>query len=355
MKKILLYGEFSGLHTYLRKGLVETGYDVTLVSFGDDFKNIPGDININTNIFTNKYLRYIYFQFISFLNLYRWRNYDIVQLISISGIVIPAGYLGYVFVRLLKLMNKKVYLNSCGDDVFVVLSFLQQDYSPFQNTIKNGEYERMFQYCNKRNYINSKKIVNCLDGIISSNSTYHCAYKEFKNYTGFVPMPIEVGKCEPIEISEKIKILFGIGSRRALKGVEYVLDALEMLNKTHGTKIEIEILEKIDFGSYKEKVKNCNILIDQACSYSYGMNALLGLSNSKVVLSGNEKIVREVLKKDCPVINIKPNSKQIHSVLIDLISDYEHLIDISSKSYLFCVEVHDYKKITNEYIDKWGV
>ncbi len=38
MKKILLFGEFSGLHTNLKEGLEELGYEVTIVSAGDGKK-----------------------------------------------------------------------------------------------------------------------------------------------------------------------------------------------------------------------------------------------------------------------------------------------------------------------------
>ena len=40
--KILLLGDYSSLHNYLKKGLVELGHEVTLLSNGDGWKKIPG-------------------------------------------------------------------------------------------------------------------------------------------------------------------------------------------------------------------------------------------------------------------------------------------------------------------------
>lgn len=54
--RILLFGEFSGLHVNLKRGLEDLGHEVTVVSFGDDFKKIKGDITIK-NVSGNKLLR----------------------------------------------------------------------------------------------------------------------------------------------------------------------------------------------------------------------------------------------------------------------------------------------------------
>ena len=45
--KILLIGEYSNLHNSLKKGLIELGHEVTLVSFGDGFKNLSSDIRLS--------------------------------------------------------------------------------------------------------------------------------------------------------------------------------------------------------------------------------------------------------------------------------------------------------------------
>ena len=42
--KILLIGEYSNLHNSLKQGLQKNGFEVTLLSTGDGFKNFDSDI-----------------------------------------------------------------------------------------------------------------------------------------------------------------------------------------------------------------------------------------------------------------------------------------------------------------------
>lgn len=46
--KILLLGEFSGLYTNLKAGLLELGHDTVIASGGDIWKNIPRDIDLKS-------------------------------------------------------------------------------------------------------------------------------------------------------------------------------------------------------------------------------------------------------------------------------------------------------------------
>ena len=48
--KILLVGEYSGLHNSLKEGLIQLNHKVTLVSSGDNFKNYPSDF-INSKMY----------------------------------------------------------------------------------------------------------------------------------------------------------------------------------------------------------------------------------------------------------------------------------------------------------------
>ena len=54
--KILLIGEYSNLHNSLKQGLQKNGFEVTLLSTGDGFKNFDSDIAIKSSLFENKFL-----------------------------------------------------------------------------------------------------------------------------------------------------------------------------------------------------------------------------------------------------------------------------------------------------------
>jgi len=57
--KILLIGEYSNLHNSLKQGLQKNGFEVTLLSTGDGFKNFDSDIPIKSTLFENKFLKLI--------------------------------------------------------------------------------------------------------------------------------------------------------------------------------------------------------------------------------------------------------------------------------------------------------
>ena len=57
--KILLIGEYSGLHNSLKDGLQLNGHSVTLLGTGDGFKNFPVDILIKSTVFEIPFLKFI--------------------------------------------------------------------------------------------------------------------------------------------------------------------------------------------------------------------------------------------------------------------------------------------------------
>ena len=47
--KILLLGEFSGFNKNLKDGLLKLGHECQVAGIKDGFKNIPVDINLDSN------------------------------------------------------------------------------------------------------------------------------------------------------------------------------------------------------------------------------------------------------------------------------------------------------------------
>lgn len=354
MMRILLFGEFSGLHVNLKKGLEDLGHEATVVSFGDDFKNIKGDITIK-NVCGNKLLRLFTHQVQCFKLLKKIKNYDVVQFISIAPHIIPYDILGYFFIKFIKRNNAKVFFNSCGMDTYNALTQLTFAYSPLCNEIREGNYRNLFLYCNNRSLKITNKIVSLFDGIISSSFTYHCGYKRFSNYIGFIPMPFYIVKKDEANlICGKIKIFYGI-SRKQFKGTRYILDALERISKKYHDQVEISIVENRPFDEYVKLFDQCNIFVDQACSYGYGMNALLGLSKGKVVLSGNESQNQEFIGIKCPIINIEPSSEHIYNEIEKLVLNSENIPLIGREGTEFLNKLHDARIVAMKYVEYWNL
>ena len=116
--KVLLIGEYSGVHVNLKKGLAKTHPEVqvTLVSNGDRFKNFDRDIDIR-GYESNLYL-YTATRLIKELNfiLQSDKFYDVIQIINpdIFSRFLP---LQWVYKILRKKCNKFILL-AAGDDYY---------------------------------------------------------------------------------------------------------------------------------------------------------------------------------------------------------------------------------------------
>jgi len=347
--KILLFGEFSGLHTNLQSGLKEIGHDVTLVSTRDSYKKIEGDI-ILKQVFKNKYLNYTW-NFMQFWRLLFFiKKYDIVQLISYDFLKMPY-FFKLQYIKALKRRNKFVILNKSGLDAYgisVLLGNLR--YSPFQNELKEEVYDGVCKLLGYKHLLKSKKIAMLFSGIITNMYEYHLPYHKFNNYLGAVPLPLHTEQnLKENTINGKIKILYGI-LRKTLKGHSYIMPALKKIEEDYSEKVEIKIVEKLSLKEYKKELKNCNLLIDQACCYSYGMNALYAGSMAKVVLTGNEAESEDFFGRKAPFVNILPNTDDIYKKIEFFIQNPNKIKEIGDETKVYVQDFHNHKKVATEYI-----
>lgn len=344
--KILLFGEYSGLHTNLQIGLKEIGHKVTLISSGDGHKQFNGDIRIGNKI-KNRYLNY----FLNIIELWwilrKIQKYDIVQFIDYAVLKMPY-ILKIYYLKIIKSRNKAIIINRCGLDSYgisVLLGNLR--YSPFQNALKENKFNEDIRI---NSNLKAIKITKIFTGIIVNMYEYYLPYKDFDNYIGFAPMPI---KIEPTYVENKnngkIKILYGV-LRKSNKGHTYIKEALDFINLNYANKVEIIITGKLPFIEYQKLLDSCNILIDQACSYSYGMNAIYALAKGKVILSGNEPESENYFGIKIPIINILPDASDIIEKLIDLINNPHKLILIGKQSREYASTVHNHITVAEKFI-----
>lgn len=126
---------------------------------------------------------------------------------------------------------------------------------------------------------------------------------------------------------------------------------MENIKEKYPDKVEIILDGNMPLEEYKKILKRANIIIDQCKSYSYGMNALYGMAMGKVVFSGNEAECRKEFKReDVPVINIKPNVKDIEGKIEYFVKNPELIFKIGEKSRKFVEEFHDCEVITSQYL-----
>ena len=355
--RILLIGEYSGLHLNLKDGLTKLGHEVNIISDGDGFKNIKNDLKFPwfyagiRGVINKKW----YF----FKNRKILKQNDIVQLIS--PFILKNDYSGisldYIFYK-----NKKVFLGAFGTIDPTYMKYIPHlKYNPYQNTptsIKLREYPKF----SNEDITNYKSVCKKVRKIIAcSYENYFCyensKYKS-KLIKEIIPFPINLKKYnfKKIEILDKIIIHHGIQKgREFFKGTDIVLCALKEIKEKFKDDVKIVMPVSLPLEEYLLTIANSHIVIDQCYGYSSGYNALIAMAMGKVVLGGNENEYSRLYENPkCPVLNIEPNKQSILNKLEELILDRKKIIQIGQQSRKFVEQYQDNIKIARSFVNHWN-
>lgn len=341
--KILLVGEFSGVHNNLKKELLSLGHYVKLTGEGDSYRRFSCDFSLAPykGRFIGRLLNVFYFVF----NIRKFIGYDVVQFIYPYAIPYYFHFFGLTYL-IFKLNGKKLYY-TCGTDPAYISAQSKFKYFPFDD-VNSPEYPNY----NKFSLIYYNWFLNQIDKIIPSMYSYALGY--FSNSKLLSPIPLPGGgkfnSQKAIKEDVKIKILFGI-TRRDFKGSKFIIQALDLIQEQYSDKVTITIVERLSFDEYVVLLKETDILIDQCKSYDYGMNAIFAMEYGCVVFSGSEKEAMEYLKFDnCPVINILPDARDIFIKIEAVIKLDRYKIEgLKKESISFVKENHSSKKIASKF------
>ena len=350
MSKILLLGEFSGLHTNLKEGLEEIGHHVVLVSSGDGEKNIKRDADISVeenNVLgklkkyhkNNKYLKSL-------------ENFDVVQFIN--PYIMPKSTI-FSYINIFNNNNKIVCL-AAGTDIYLseyIKKGGMSRYSPFDDDLK-------LPYDSLIHRTLQKKILKEMDLIIPSIYEYAEAYRQSElchKISATIPFPINTRKIEYVDNKVKGKIIIYHASNRPIvKGSNFIIEAMEIIGKKYPNDVEIICADYLPLDKYLEIINKAHIIIDQCRSYSYAMNALYSMAKGKIVLSGSEpECNKELGVKNCPVINIIPDVQQIVQQLEGIIENKQKIEEMGFKSRNYVIENHNYIAIAEKYLTTWTI
>ena len=342
--KVLLIGEYSGVHNNLKDGLLKKGIEVKLLADGDGYKEFKYDeiITPYNGGVIQKIRNLIYI----IKKIKMIHKYDIVQIINPFIFPLHYFYSGIVFLIFLK--AKKIIYYACGTDPIFLASESQFSYFPFdKNNPKN------YRTYNLYHNIYFKYFISKISIVIASNYSYEQGWKVNKKYKNIIPLPASIikYKINKYDKNYKIKILFGI-TRRETKGASFILKALELINRNQSSKVKIEIVENLNYEAFFEKLSNCDLLIDQCRSYDYGMSAITALQMGVITMSGAESIAINSLNDGkCPVINIKPSVKDIYrKILVILNMSEEQINELKESSQYWAYKIHRNSFITEKFI-----
>jgi len=359
--KILLLGEYSGLHQTLAIGLRELGQNVTVISDGDAWKNYDRDIDFKFSE-KNRKLDIV----IKLLrNIRHLIGYDVVQLINPNFLNLTPKNNLRIF-KLLQRFNKNVFLGANGIDYFVAKYSLSGNYTkcvinlPLLKT--NVEIKKYInaplspEYSKLNIHIASK-----VAGITACCAEYQIAYnKDFKNKLCFIPLPIQTD-LHPYSntfLSTNEKLIFFLGhysKRGVIKGTDVLKKVLLELEKNYPEQITVNIAEGVPFETYQHMLDSSNVLCDQLYSYGCGMNGALGLSKGLVVAGGGEDYMYKLFGEEInfPIINLPTTESEIYKTFEALIKEKDTLYRRALRSREFAIKHHNYLNVAKSYLAFW--
>lgn len=356
--KILLLGEFSSFHKFLKDGLCKLGHEVTIAATGDGFKKIKCDINLESN------LPNIIGKLLSSIKMLKLaidsRNYDIVQLICPK--VFPKRFkFNEMLMQIISHNAKKLFLLGAGATNLntYMANFLQNNFKYkefYKIIIEESEgtnlYSQTKEGMDYHNWLHNK-----ITGYIPIMYEYAEPYRQvnFEKLCPTIPIPINIDEIKYSENKPEEKIVIFHGLNRELsKGTPIIREALEKIQKDYHNEVEIIIEGKMPLKEYIELMKKTNIIIDQTYSVSSGVNGLIGMAMGKIVLGGGEKeCLNEFGLDSCPMIPIEPNSENIYKKLEYLILNRQLIPRIGEDSRKYVEKVHNYIDIAKKFETTW--
>lgn len=359
--KILLIGEYSNVHNTLAEALKSLGHTVVTASDGDFWKNYSRDISMVR--YPGFFSKFVYFFRLLYLFIFKFRNFDVVQLISSHFLNLKANK-HYFFYKLLRRFNKKFFLGAFGNDFYWVDACLNSDlyrYSDLKFFGKKRFYPSgealIKEYFYGPDSALNMYIANDCNFIISCLWEYHAAYQRyFRNKEIFIPLPVNVEQIIPASknvFCGKMNFFIGIQkSRNEYKGTDLLYSALKKLYSDYPDKVEILKAEDVPFETYQNMMNNADVLLDQAWSYTPAMNGLLAMAKGIVLVGGGEKENYQILGENVlrPVVNVLPDEDDIYQKLKFLLfhKDYVQKLKIQSVEYIN--KYHDYINVAKQYL-----
>ena len=352
--KVLLLGEFSSLHRYLKEGLQELGgSDVKLFANGDSWKKIGGADGSLFNYYGGIPGR-IKTYGEALRNARSFEGYDVVQLIN------PQIYPHIVNDRITKMLassNKCFSLVAAGDDLALVtayregkLDYYMMDYDKTPLELYDCE-----SFKGRKKIAVEKKIVSRADVVIPSLYEYTLGYEGNDRLSGVIPFPINTDSISYSDNTVGDKVVFFHGLNKELaKGTPFIRAALERLQEKYPHDVEVIIDGKMPFDKYVEVMNRANVVVDQCCSHGYGINACIAMAQGKVVMAGSREHTLSAFGiESSPILHVEPSVDQIFSQLEYILENRRNIAQWGVDSRRYVEDMHHYVKVAARYVDAW--
>jgi len=366
--KILFAGDASNMHWQLAEQLRKLGHEAVVASDGSGWMNTRRDINLTRRPGLVGAMRYV-------IDLQRalpkMRGYDIVELASPIFLKLRPQRHRRVL-DYLKRHNAKVVLSALSTDVVYYdachdgKTFRYSDYrvgdepSPYVNS---SEYVAQRQDNWRQPFMRhySDYVVGTVAGAVACLYEYYVAYKpllgERVAYAG-LPIDIEQLHYEPREqVPDKVRFFIGIQrARHVVKGTDRLLAALKRVHNRYPGLTELDVVENLPYDEYVTRMRQSDVIVDQLYSYTPATNALLGMAQGLVAVSGAEPEYYDLIgeKSNHPIINVSPMVEgDIDAKLTWLVEHRDQLPALSRASRIFVEKHNDACLVAKRYLAFW--
>ncbi len=347
---ILMLGEYSGFYADLKTGFVKIGHRVLHASGGDGWKKIGNDVDwsLGLNGKAGYYATALYSPL--WLNNLDIEQFDIILVCHpyVFSPLVPSALFG----RAYKKLEGKFFLSVAGDDYRTYMSTMSKlEYTWFPGLVEDTAGRNNF--LRESRIKQNERVVSMALGYIPVMYEYSLGYLDLKKPISVIPLPVDIEKYCYSGNAVQGKVVFQHGiSRPGFKGTKLIVEALNELKRKYPNDVEVMLPEKLPFSKYIETLQNSNVVIDQANSYSYGMNAIIAMAMGKMVLSGAEpEAIHALGEETSPVINIKPSSEDILKRLKDVLELRGSFVERGIQARQYVERVHENTHIANKYVE----
>ena len=355
--RVLLVGEYSGVHNALRDGLRKLGMQATLASHGDGWKAFPTDISFG---FTrNRWLNLPFRIALPFLQIPRMSGFDVVQFINAYSFF-PITAANAWLTRHLIERNGPAFMLAAGDDsYYFTRARTALRYSPIDDFIDidcKTAWKRNFWF---RTDVQDwcREMHDSVAAVIPVAYDYRVGYEWSGKLAPTIPFPVNIDRIafQPNRLRDgKLTVFHGL-NKPGFKGSRHVLAAFAELSRRYPNDFEFVVRKPMPFSAYVESLRHVNVVVDQTSSYSPGMNALFCMALGKIVLGGSEpEACAEWGVSDMPVVNIVPRAQAVADALIRLRECPADIETMSAASRKYVEETHECAKIAEHYLQVWG-
>jgi hypothetical protein len=381
--KILLIGEYSGVHYELQNSLKQKRYDVKTISSGDGYKNFKPDFLFKRKAPVSKIKIFAIFNLIKLylgteglLNfLYNWsklkkeiNGYDVIQIINPIALEGYGSIANLLFLKYLKKTGAKIYLCCLGDDYYWVKSCLSGknkyqalknlSFSDFIKQSYSTKYTHGFLYKTTTNFA-----ILISEKIIPGLYDYKRVYEWSPKVTQLIPLPISLKKNgSPLKLEKDSNIIIFHGwqlGKEKRKGNDVFDKVVKKLISLYPNRIEYKVVQNVPYDEYITSFNSAHIALDQCYSYDKGVNGLLYMAAGKVAFTGLEPKALSEYPFYNPKIKIGINGTSdedyLLKQLIELIENPDLIEEISKNAIEFVTKNHESSFVADLYLKSWEI